>query len=65
MKKWGIPVGKTVDRAIKKMLSSGYAGQERFFVDKAFARFLIPSLLSNISLALGGDGVNLHSDKRC
>lgn len=54
MKKWGIPVGKTVDRAIKKMLSSGYAGQERFFVDKAFARFLIPSLLSNISLALGG-----------
>lgn len=29
-------------------------GQERLFVDKAFRRFLIPSLLSNLSLALGG-----------
>ncbi len=30
------------------------AGQERIFVDKAFRRFFIPSLLSNLSLALGG-----------
>ena len=29
-------------------------GQERLFVDKAFRRFLVPSLLSNLSLALGG-----------
>ncbi len=29
-------------------------GQERIFVDKAFRRFFIPSLLSNLSLALGG-----------
>lgn len=28
--------------------------QERVFVDKAFRRFFIPSLLSNLSLALGG-----------
>lgn len=30
------------------------AGQERFFVDGAFRRFFIPSLLSNLGLALGG-----------
>lgn len=30
------------------------AGEERLFVDKAFRRFFIPSLLSNLSLALGG-----------
>lgn len=30
------------------------ACQERIFVDKAFRRFFVPSLLSNISLALGG-----------
>ncbi len=30
------------------------SGQERIFVDKAFRRFFIPSLLSNVSLALGG-----------
>lgn len=30
------------------------ARQERLFVDKAFRRFFIPSLLSNLSLALGG-----------
>lgn len=30
------------------------AGQERLFADKAFRRFFIPSLLSNLSLALGG-----------
>ena len=29
-------------------------GEERLFVDKAFRRFFIPSLLSNLSLALGG-----------
>lgn len=29
-------------------------GQERLFVDRAFRRFFIPSLLSNLSLALGG-----------
>lgn len=30
------------------------AGQERLFVDQAFKRFFIPSLLSNLGLALGG-----------
>lgn len=30
------------------------ARQERIFVDKSFRRFFIPSLLSNLSLALGG-----------
>ena len=54
MKKWGIPVGSAVNRVIKKLISSGYAGQERFFVDKSFVRFLVPSLLSNLSLAFGG-----------
>ncbi|MEG2123234.1 MAG: hypothetical protein RRZ63_05325, partial [Clostridium sp.] len=28
-------------------------GQERLFVDRAFRRFFVPSLLSNLSLALG------------
>ena len=43
-----------MNRVIKKLISSGYAGQERFFVDKSFVRFLVPSLLSNLSLAFGG-----------
>jgi len=30
------------------------AGQERLFVDRAFRRFFIPSLLSTVGLALGG-----------
>lgn len=34
--------------------SSTIIGQEKLFVDRAFRRFFVPSLLSNLSLALGG-----------
>ena len=39
---------------MRQTLAVRTKGQERIFVDKAFRRFLIPSLLSNLSLALGG-----------
>lgn len=34
--------------------TSAIIGQERLFVDRAFRRFFVPALLSNLSLALGG-----------